>query len=105
MPQILRFPDAADQELAEIPRSRSRRLLLKLALKYGRLPTLLLLKGVYCTDSESRGSGGFADVFSGSFNNSPVALKHLRTFATATEDQKLRMRQVRFFGPPIESQD
>ncbi|TCD65146.1 hypothetical protein EIP91_003039 [Steccherinum ochraceum] len=70
------------------------RLLLKLVLRYDKLPTFLLLRRVRLLETESRGSGGFADVFYGEYESEPVALKRLRLYATASVTEKERIRRA-----------
>jgi len=53
-------------------------LALKLAVKYGMLPSEFYLPGVKSSDWESRGTGGFADVFYGHREGQEVALKRVR---------------------------
>ncbi|TCD61804.1 hypothetical protein EIP91_007890 [Steccherinum ochraceum] len=75
-------------------KSRVLRSLLKAVLRFDMLPSALLLKGVRCNDTESRGSGGFADVFYGEYSYTPVALKRLRAYAAAPASVKLKLRQA-----------
>ncbi|TCD68025.1 hypothetical protein EIP91_011636 [Steccherinum ochraceum] len=70
------------------------KLLLRLVLKYDTLPSSLVLKGVQCTDGESCGSGGFADVYYGEFDSEPVALKRLRVYASAPDSKKHELKQA-----------
>lgn len=46
-------------------RHKLRRIVLKLSLLYGKLPTSLFVTGVKCKDSEAYKSGGFADIYHG----------------------------------------
>lgn len=75
-------------------RNKLRRFSLKIALKYDKLPTTLFLKGVVCTDLESRGIGGFADVFYGSFGELVVAIKRPRVYIAASETQRTKIWQA-----------
>ncbi|TCD61327.1 hypothetical protein EIP91_008588 [Steccherinum ochraceum] len=89
--QILRDPAVTQHRTSQ---RQLLRLLLKLVLRYDKLPTFLLLQGVRCLETESRGSGGFADVFYGEYESAPVALKRLRVYAAAPASQKAKLRQA-----------
>ncbi|TCD69532.1 hypothetical protein EIP91_007155 [Steccherinum ochraceum] len=75
-------------------RRRLRRLILKLSISSNKLPSALLLSGVQCSETSSRGVGGFADVFYGTFAKSTVAIKRLRTYTASTEAQKAKLKQA-----------
>lgn len=58
------------------------------------LPSTMLLRGVRCYETDSRGVGAFSDVFYGFMVYMPVAIKKLRTYTAATETRKLEMKRV-----------
>lgn len=84
------------RDVAELAKYRNslRKLTLKLALTHGILPVTLVLKGVRCQDTDMFGSGGFADVFIGTYRGQKVALKRLRVTMLAMSSQKQRIQQV-----------
>ncbi|TCD64697.1 hypothetical protein EIP91_003771 [Steccherinum ochraceum] len=55
-----------------------RRLTLKLVNREGQLPSAFYLDGVKSIEDESRGAGGFADIYYGQWKEHFVALKRLR---------------------------
>ncbi|TCD64694.1 hypothetical protein EIP91_003768 [Steccherinum ochraceum] len=63
-----------------------KRLTMKLVFQHNDLPATFYLEGVECVDTESRGAGGYADVYYGRWKNKVVALKRLRP---ATGQSKL----------------
>ena len=77
---------------------------LKLVLRYNKLPTALILRGVRCTETELPIRGGFADVFIGEFRNKRVALKRVRDVPSSgagpqgipIESRKVRARNIAF---------
>lgn len=75
-------------------RNKLRRFSLKVSLKYDKLPTALFLTGVVSTDTESRGIGGFADIYCGTYGEIIVAIKRLRVYVAAPETQKIKLRQA-----------
>ncbi|THH28475.1 hypothetical protein EUX98_g5723 [Antrodiella citrinella] len=72
------------------------RLSLKLALKNDVLPGALFLVDVRRTETESRGTGGFADVFIGTYHSTPVAIKRIRVYDGTQEDEKIKQRRAFF---------
>ena len=77
------------------PRTHIRMLMLELALRRTHIPVSLFLKGVVCLENESRASGGFADIYYGSYADQPVALKCLRIYLREPESHKNKQTQVR----------
>lgn len=75
-------------------RNKLRKLCLKISIKYDVLPKALVLQGVQLTDRDQRGTGGFADVFCGTFGRYKVALKRLRVYAMTSESHKKTLQQV-----------
>ena len=67
---------------------------MKVSLKYDILPGSLFLKGVKLIETDSRGIGGFADVYYGSFEDKPVAIKRLRVYVAAPNSRKIKLRQA-----------
>ncbi|THH28482.1 hypothetical protein EUX98_g5711 [Antrodiella citrinella] len=65
-----------------------RRVLLKLSLRSGLLPAQVFLKGVRCPDKEASKTGGFSDIFCGTYNYEDVALKRLRVFQSVEESRR-----------------
>ncbi|THH27161.1 hypothetical protein EUX98_g7030 [Antrodiella citrinella] len=55
-----------------------RRLTMKLTTSYNKLPHAFYLKGVVCTELETVGAGGYADVYIGHWEGKRVALKRIR---------------------------
>ncbi|KAH8091337.1 kinase-like domain-containing protein [Cristinia sonorae] len=51
---------------------------LQLAVRHSSLPKRIFLRGVTCSDTIACNSGSFADVFSGTYHGSRVALRTLR---------------------------
>lgn len=80
-----------------------RRVSLKLAIHRNVLPSPLLLLGVLCQETSSRGVGGFADVYYGTMGGDvEVAIKRLRLYTAATETQKTKLKQVsRYRHQPV----
>ncbi|TCD71977.1 hypothetical protein EIP91_000109 [Steccherinum ochraceum] len=74
-------------------RNSLRRLSLKLAVQHDMFPAATIIKGVIRTEEESRGFGGFAEVFIGTVNYMHVALKRLRSYVLMSDEQKLKTRQ------------
>ena len=86
-----RFPTAQSQLLGRkrevqgikshrmLPARALRKLAVKLAVRSQLLPTSFFLSGVELASKESRGLGGFADIFEGKWNDRSVALKRLRS--------------------------
>ena len=90
------LPNASKSQQFFVYRNQLRRLSLKVAIKHDIFPTLLVLKGVLCTDNTNQyGSGGFSDVFCGTYNGEKVALKRLRTYAMMTDEQNEILKKVR----------
>lgn len=77
------------------PRDRLRRLSLKLAAKHDKLPTLLILRSVICTDNHRYGEGAFSEVFCGTYDGFRVALKFPRMYTTMSSTQKEALKKVR----------
>lgn len=75
-------------------RSKLRRISLKLVLQYDKMPAALFLKNVECPDRETRGAGGFADVYCGEYAGAKVALKCLRVYLMSSEVQKAKLKRV-----------
>ncbi|KAH8091675.1 kinase-like domain-containing protein [Cristinia sonorae] len=105
MPEPLTARQVLDSDSATLPRgshsshsfayrNQLRRLSLKVAIKYERFPTGLILSGVKCDDPAQRGAGGFADVFCGTHNGTKVALKRLRTLFMRSESQRSTMKKA-----------
>lgn len=78
----------------QLPLQSLRKLALKLTVEYDALPTSFYLKGVKCVESESRGSGAFADLYLGEWNGQAVALKRLRV-DTKDQDATEKLKRVR----------
>jgi len=73
-----------------------RRLTMKITVHHNRLPQSFYLKGVKCSESESRGAGGFADVYYGEWEGQGVALKRLRVETRAPQaDESLHKQFCR----------
>ncbi|TCD69106.1 hypothetical protein EIP91_008748 [Steccherinum ochraceum] len=70
-----------------------RRILLRLSMKHQALPGALFLSDVTCQDTESVGSGGFADVLFGTHREQKVALKRLRVFQMADPSKRSTMKK------------
>lgn len=81
-------------ERTEEIRGPALQLLFKMVLKYDKLPSLLWLRGVTCEETESRDSGGFANVYYGTYDSEPVAVKRLHVYAAASDLQKVQLREV-----------
>lgn len=67
-----------------------RRLLMCLSRKIDTLPQALFLDGVDCKERDPVFLGGYADIFLASYQGQKVALKRLRTCATASSEVKLK---------------
>lgn len=87
--QILHSP-----VLPGMSRDRLRRLSVKIAVKYDTFPSLLILRGVSCTDRSRHGEGAFGEVFCGTFNGAKVALKFPRMYAMMLAEEKETLRTV-----------
>lgn len=75
-------------------RDRLRRLLLKVAIKHDTFPTLLILRGVTCTDTRRHGEGAFGEVFCGIYNGTKVALKFPRMYTMMSVEEKEALRKA-----------
>ncbi|THH32591.1 hypothetical protein EUX98_g1592 [Antrodiella citrinella] len=89
MQQIVTTSSTRPKSAADTPTARRslRNLLLKLSLKYHRLPRVLFLQDVQC-QSDSSSAGAFADIHRGTHQGTPVGLKRLRIFRNTAVDQK-----------------
>lgn len=87
--QILRSP-----VLPGTSRDRLRQLSLKVAVKYNTFPTLLILRGVNCTDRSRHGEGAFGEVFCGTYNGVRVALKFPRMYSMMSAEEKETLRKA-----------
>ncbi|TCD66289.1 hypothetical protein EIP91_001580 [Steccherinum ochraceum] len=67
-----------------------RRLLVQLSRSAGILPSHLFLDGIVCLNRDTVAGGGFADIFMGSYEGQPVALKRLRVFKAEDDLEKSR---------------
>ncbi|THH26666.1 hypothetical protein EUX98_g7522 [Antrodiella citrinella] len=76
-----------------IYRNNLRKLSLKTAIKHDILPTALILRGVQLIDNTHHGSGGFADVYCGTYGEYKVALKRLRVYAQAAPSDKMKLKK------------
>ena len=73
-----------------------------MSMKYDKLPTLLILKFVECTDHDQRASGGFADVFCGTYAGAKVGLKRFRVYAAMSDEERQSRNKVRpFTSSPV----
>ncbi|THH29179.1 hypothetical protein EUX98_g5005 [Antrodiella citrinella] len=70
-----------------------RRLTMKLTVHHNKLPHAFYLKGVTCSEKESRGAGGFADVFIGEWKGEGVALKRLRVQTNSSQADEALHKQ------------
>jgi len=70
-------------------RGSLRNLLLKLSLKYHKLPRALFLQDVQC-NQDSWSAGSFADIHRGTHQGVPVALKRLRIFRNTAWEKELK---------------
>lgn len=70
--------------------STLRRLLLRLSKEAAIMPSALFLHGVECTGTDAIpvGEGHFSEVFRGSYNGKPVALKRLRVYQLARNGEE-----------------
>lgn len=75
-------------------RDRLRRLSLKMAVEHNTFPTLLILRGVTCTDHSRHGEGAFGEVFCGTYNGIKVALKFPRMYATMSAEEREALRKA-----------
>ncbi|KAH8101101.1 kinase-like domain-containing protein [Cristinia sonorae] len=73
-----------------LPASALGRLALKLSIISNCLPTSFYLKGVTRSETQSRGAGGFADIYYGKWCGHAVALKRPRVEAYAHQSQTLQ---------------
>lgn len=78
-------------------RTQLRRLSLKMAMKHDTFPTLLILRGVQRVVDHQHGSGGFSDVFRGTYRGSQVALKCLRAYAMMSKTQREILRKASLY--------
>lgn len=65
-----------------------------MAVKHDTFPTLLILRGVICTDTRRHGEGAFAEVFRGIYNGVEVALKFPRMYSMMSAEEKEALRKV-----------
>ncbi|KAJ6472228.1 hypothetical protein DFH09DRAFT_954249, partial [Mycena vulgaris] len=65
--------------------SRARRLLVKLAKACDKLPSSLMIFGVTQRNEHASFCGGFGDVFKATYDDKPVALKHMRMFQSTDQ--------------------
>ncbi|TDL15515.1 kinase-like protein, partial [Rickenella mellea] len=71
-------------------RPRFARTLTRLAKSSACLPDCLMLSGVKKTGRDPVAGGGFADVWTGYFHSTPVALKALRIYKRSDQEKALR---------------
>ncbi|KAJ7778493.1 kinase-like domain-containing protein [Mycena metata] len=71
---------------------QARRMIGRLAELCDRLPTSLFISGVTERDEHPTFAGGFGDVYRASYNNKPVALKHVRHFLQNSDSEIRRIR-------------
>ncbi|KAH8103138.1 kinase-like domain-containing protein [Cristinia sonorae] len=89
----LRIDDAAGMQ-SYAARNRLRRWSIKLAFAHDILPKALFLQDVKCSaDTDYRASGGFADVYCGSYRGQLVAIKRIRGDSEIPDDQKNIVRR------------
>ncbi|KAF7326860.1 Kinase-like protein [Mycena venus] len=67
------------------------RMIRKLSEASERLPSSLFITGVNKQESDPSFGGGFGDVFRGSHNNKPIALKRMRYYLSIPDDELRRM--------------
>ena len=63
-------------------------------MEYDVVPTLIVLRGVRCTDTSQQGAGAFADVYCGTYGGLKVALKRLRAYIMMSDVEKDSLRKV-----------
>ena len=68
-----------------------RRLMNKLSVRSGKLPTSLFLKKVTCLQAEPCNVGAFSDIFVGQYEGQQVALKRVRMFQNCPEGERKAM--------------
>ncbi|THH26977.1 hypothetical protein EUX98_g7210 [Antrodiella citrinella] len=90
--EMLEPPFDESKAMTVLARNKLRVLWWKLGLKNDILPETMFLQEVKCEDGESRFSGGFADIFCGTYKGEKVALKRLRYYTKLKESQKSKLR-------------
>lgn len=80
----------------------ARRLLVKISVVSGIIPTSLTIQGVTLLEKEAVFGGGFADIYKASYKNSEVALKRMRIFQRGKERHEIhRVRAFDAFGTDL----
>lgn len=97
-PQILEqpvVPHAKSSSLQSLSAHKKlRRLSLKVALEYDRLPLALFLTGVTCLDNQGIGQGSFADVYRGDYAGKAVAIKRLKPYSDPLDPEQMKNRRA-----------
>jgi hypothetical protein len=70
----------AQQQLTDSSRDILSRVLLKLSTTFNYIPSKLLVSGVTLVSHDPSYAGGFADIFRGTYESKPVAVKRFRDF-------------------------
>ncbi|EIN08648.1 kinase-like protein, partial [Punctularia strigosozonata HHB-11173 SS5] len=65
----------------------ARQMILKLSVVSDTIPSSLFLKRVFCSMERAIGRGAYADVYCGSYEEQPIALKQLRIFGDSEPSQ------------------
>ncbi|CAK5271444.1 unnamed protein product [Mycena citricolor] len=81
--------------LASSQNSKARRFIIKLSESCDRLPSSLFITGISDRDSYPSFGGGFGDIYQAQFQETKVAVKHLRTFLRDAEQRRLRLQFCR----------
>ncbi|KAJ7210651.1 kinase-like domain-containing protein [Mycena rebaudengoi] len=76
--------------IAQEHNSKARRMIVKLSQACDKLPSSLFITGVGGRDHDATFSGGFSDIYRGSYGGKTVALKHIRTNDRGSELRRLR---------------
>lgn len=77
-----------------VARNTLRRFLLKVSFEFDKLPAALFLEGVTTAETESRGIGGFADIYYGTYGDQPVAIKRLRAHVAVSQCKRDKLKQA-----------
>ncbi|KAJ7145880.1 kinase-like domain-containing protein, partial [Mycena epipterygia] len=72
-----------------------RRIIRKLSESCDKLPSALFITGVSGREEHPTFGGGYGDIYRASYNNKPVALKHMRHFLRGSELHRIRLKFCR----------
>ncbi|KAJ3485614.1 hypothetical protein NLI96_g4829 [Meripilus lineatus] len=86
--------DSSFSTMTKETRDGLRKLLLRLCSRFGVVPEALILKGSITSGRDSIAGGGFTDVFKGTYQQTPVAIRRPRIFQVSDNSARERTRKA-----------